>query len=179
MLNKKGLGKPEHWVIPIVFGILMVAGLVVMVFLSSIHGGLIDDAVEDLSLSDQNVEGIDGQFLEVELMNVLKTKIKEDYTFGEMLTYVPEESSKLDSIFDRSSLNGVYYCNTALEASFVTLLEDVLGSDWMISVFDKDNERLFFCTPITFDYADPVIAKATIPSRDQSGDLTVYLEVWE
>jgi hypothetical protein len=179
MLNKKGLGLPEHWFLPIIFALFLIAGLMVMSFLSSEYQSFGQDLKNDLMLKDQEVKGVDAQYLEVELLNILKSNVYSDYSLAEILTLLPEQNNILDAVFDKSIITDVYSCNTNTEAKLVGQLSDVVGSSWMISSYNSNDDLIFVCAPFLIEFFDPGFATIVLPSADISGDITVILEVWE
>tara|TARA_Y100000310_G_C20668099_1_gene808738 strand:+ start:133 stop:684 length:552 start_codon:yes stop_codon:yes gene_type:complete len=183
MLNKKGFALPSHWMLFGVALILMVAGLIFISYVDSAYSYKVSLEKSDLLLNDQDIEAIDTQFMDLDLINILKLEV-EDYTLGEILSYTDQN---YPTITNEELFNGLLIqhfsdrlsCDETLYNAIDDQLRPVFNDDWYLSIYDLDNEMIFFCTAIPLFDNYPVSTEILIPSQDPERELRVVLEVYE
>lgn len=181
MLNKKGISMPSDNIELIVVAISMVFVFMIVSFLSAAHIGLISTATDNFVIENK-VFAIDAQFMDSDLLNILRMEIADNYTLGEIFTLMPrnfpddKDSFLFNGLVERE-ISDRMTCDEELYNKLNNILEPTYGEDWMISVFSED-ERLFTCTPIIIDFANPGEAEITLYSSEGK-KVTVLMEVYE
>jgi hypothetical protein len=181
MLNKRGeLDNFVDYFIGVVF---LVIGLIIIAqvtFSSSID---ITERVEHFFYSETELLSFETKFIGTDLINILKLEVDEEYTFGEMLSYIPRNyPDQQDSFLFDGLLTQHFSDRMSCDEGLYDLLDEnlspVYGEKWLITLKDEDDELVFFCTPITFELISwPDYGEFTIPLQDTSKTAVVRLEV--
>jgi hypothetical protein len=171
MLNKKA--QSEDTFEYIMVSIAVVVGILVITFGHNAKEFSIDAATNALT-SDTEILSYDSTFISTDLKNILDIQVSEEYTFAELISRMPAISN---SDLLKKYSNNVLGCNEELFNLLNAQLEPVYSDNWIVYVF-KNDEMLFFCTPIVFDYSTKFSSNMTIPSLDPKVNLDVRLEVY-
>ncbi|MBT5029951.1 hypothetical protein HON03_01655 [archaeon] len=198
MLKKKGFAMMDDWT---EFGtsLVLIAVIVLILIAFNVISKFSIGAILDTVLpNNDEISAYDTEFLETDLINVLKVQVNEDYTFGEILSYMdrnhpdPQDDFLFKdflSLAFTKSLN----CDDNLKSKLSENLEPISGF-WEIYLLNENNEYVFFCSGIdtleatvyaftaaTNPYllSQPQSAEIFIPDVDGNRKLKVVLEVKE
>ena len=148
--------------------------------------------------NNDEISAYDTEFLETDLINVLKIQVNEGYTFGELLSYMdrnypdPQDAFLFDDILSLVFARNLN-CDSNLKAKLSENLEPISGY-WEIYLVNEDDEYIFYCSGIdaieatayglvaaTNPYFLPIpqSAEMFLPDVDGNRKVKVVLEVME
>ena len=176
MLNKKAQVDDNTEIIVCILGILM--GVIILFVLEDISKFNINSAKE-LVQGDTDIQTYDAKLMGTDLLNIAKLPLNDKYTFSDLIATMPDNYPIIqDSTYLKSYLSDRLGCNDELYNQLNEFLTPIYGENWIIYVYDKD-EMIFFCSPITFDYAKNTAATLTLPSSTPGKNLLLSLEVYQ
>ena len=183
MLKKKGFAMFDDWT---EFGTSLVLFAVIILILMAfnyVSQSNVDTIIDAVLPNNDEVNAIDAEFLDTDLINLMKLQIDNDYTLGEILSYTgrnypsPQDAFLFNGFLE-SEFSDRLSCDDILIAYFENYL-DPISSDWYLSVYNEEDKMIFFCTPIIIDIDNPYSAELYIPEVDGNKKLKVVLEVYE
>ncbi len=183
MLKKKGFAMFDDWT---EFGtalVILAVIIVILIAFNFVSKFSVGNIMDSILPNNNEVNAMDAEFLDTDLINLMKLQIDDDYTLGEILSYTgrnypsPQDGFLFNG-FLKSEFSDRLSCDDVLVAYLETYL-DPISSDWYISVYNEEDKMIFFCTPIIIDIDNPYSAELNIPEVDGNKKLKVVLEVYE
>ena len=181
MLNKKG--ELDNLVDYLVGAVFLIIGLIIIAQFTFATSVDISERVEHFFISETELLSFETNFMGTDLINILRLEVNEEYTFGEILSYIPRNyPDKQDDFLFEGLLTQHFSDRMSCDEELFNLLDEklspVYGEKWFISVKDGEDELVFFCTPIIAELVSwPDYAELTIPLQDSDKTALVRLEV--
>lgn len=169
MLNKKGVFDDST---EIIFSIIIIIiGIGLLFVLHDMSKFRVDQARES------TIESYDPKLSGTDLLNVAKLQITDDYTFADIVSKMPDNDPTLLNGILKQYFNNKLGCDNQLYNKLDEVLTPVYGENWIIYIH-KDNEMIFFCSPITFDFSTSSTNNMTLPTSTPGQNVLLSLEVY-
>ncbi|MBS3170960.1 hypothetical protein J4223_04235 [Candidatus Woesearchaeota archaeon] len=182
MLNKKG--QSEDVFEYILVSIAIVVGIIVLTMGHNYKEFSVDNAMQTISADSSDIQSFDMSFLGTDLKNILDLQVSDEYTFAELISRMPDnypdinDKSLFEGLLDQALISNRLSCDEQLFNILNEKLDQVYSDNWIIFVY-SDDEMIFFCSSILFDYSKVSSAKITLPSINPNNNVDVVLEVYE
>lgn len=182
MLNKRGQAEDGIETVVAIIGIII--GIVFLYVAQSAYTFSIDSAKDTLSFETSEINSIDSKFIEIDLLNLMKLPINDKYTFGEIISQLPENYPEITNPdFSNGILvetdygtDSVLVCDTDMYNKLKEYFSPIYGDQIpVISVVDNSYRSIFLCPLLYYDAL--ASGNMTLPSSDPDNSLYVIMEV--
>jgi hypothetical protein len=193
-VNKKGQFEDE---VDVVIGIVaIIIGISIIYFMQSAQTFTIDNAQKQISSDVTELTSYDNKFVATDLLNLMKYPLTENYTFGEIVSLLPDNydnvQPEFSSVFEM--YNFPYHtlgCKKEVYDEILAYYSLVYASSSIriaaysirIAAYDQNGARmLMLCPAEEWKIADSAFSSfgyLTLPSTDPGNDIMVTLGVYE
>ena len=174
MLNKKAQ-VDDMW--DVVTGVvLIIIGVVILTVLTNAHAS---------SVEQSRLESTESNNLQIDLLNLMKLELNDQYTFAKLSSYFPQNYPEIQDNFmntyvSQGVLNKKLGCEQALFDPINDMFYPVYGNKWYVQGYIEDGDdvtQIFYCTPHDFPIVQSTFVK--IPSQDPNQHVVIFFGVTE